>query len=592
MATLASGSRRFLPLALAAALLAAAPALDAQTGSSALPDDDEAIRHVLNRLGFGPAPGDVERVRQLGLDRYIDQQLHPERLDDGALETRLTAFTTLNMSSRQLAEEYFIPALEMRRQQQQAAGPTESMMTPGETAPRPTPPALPQAARVTQQGVQRVAAELMQAKLLRAIESERQLQEVLVDFWFNHFNVFIGKNMVRQYLTEHEREAIRPHVLGSFRDLLGAVAKSPAMLVYLDNWQSSAPAGQADSSEIERRLNDSRLSPAARQRLQQRLRQMRQQARPARGLNENYARELLELHTLGVDGGYGQEDVVGLARILTGWTIDQPRQGGGFVFRAAMHDAGTKTLLGRTFGPSGQAEGEFALDLLASHPSTAKHIATKLAKRFVADEPPASVIERAAGVFLETKGDLRAVVRSIVTSPEFFADDARRAKVKTPLEFVVSAVRATGASVTNAQPLAAALQTLGMPLYGSQPPTGYGMSAQDWVNTGALLGRMNFAVDLVGGGRNLQLGARGQGPNGGARGGTRPDAARRPQQAGPIRIDISTLAPGTDEATRTRVIDALLGGVASDATRQTLKRATSSQQLVALTLGSPEFQRR
>jgi uncharacterized protein (DUF1800 family) len=593
MATLAARSRRLLPLALAAALLALAPTLDAQTDSTALPGDDEAIRHVLNRLGFGPAPGDLERVRQLGLERYIDQQLHPERLDDGALEARLATFTTLNMSSRQLAEEFFIPAQEMRRQQQQAAGRAETQMTPapGDAAPAPARPALPQAARGAQQGVQRVAAELMQARLLRAIESERQLQEVLVDFWFNHFNVFIGKNMVRQYLTEYEREVIRPHVFGSFRDLLGAVAKSPAMLLYLDNWQSSAPAGQGDNSDIERRLNDSRLSPAARQRLQQRLQQMRQQPRPTRGLNENYARELLELHTLGVDGGYGQEDVVGLARILTGWTIDQPRQGGAFVFRAAMHDAGTKTLLGRTFGPSGQAEGEFALDLLASHPSTAKHIATKLAKRFVADEPPASVVERAAGVFLETKGDLRAVVRSIVTSPEFFADDARRAKVKTPLEFVVSAVRATGASVTNAQPLVAALQTLGMPLYGAQPPTGYGTSASDWVNTGALLGRMNFAVDLVAGGRNLQMGARGQGPNAGAGAATRPNAARR-SQAGPIRIDVATLAPGTDDEAQGKAIDALLGGVASDATRQTLARATSSQQLVALTLGSPEFQRR
>jgi uncharacterized protein (DUF1800 family) len=495
------------------------------------------------------------------------------------------------MSSRQLAGEYFVPALEMRRQQQQAAGRAEPQMTPEAAGPAgpPTRPAGAQTVRPARQGVQRVATELMQAKLLRAIESERQLQEVLTDFWFNHFNVFIGKNMVRQYLTEYERETIRPHVLGSFRELLGAVAKSPAMLLYLDNWQSSAPAGQqADTSEIERRLTDSRLSPAARQRLTQRLQQMRQQARPSRGLNENYARELLELHTLGVDGGYTQDDVVGLARILTGWTIDQPRQGGGFIFRTAMHDTGTKTLLGQTFGASGQSEGEFALDLLASHPSTARHVATKLARRFVADEPPAAVIDRAARVFLDTKGDLREVVRSIVTSPEFFAEEARRAKIKTPLEFVVSAVRASDATVVTAQPLVAALQTLGMPLYGSQPPTGYGTSASDWVNTGALLNRMNFAVDLVAGGRNLQVGARGQGPTAAAR----PNAARRPQQAGPVRIDIATLAPGTDSEAQTRVIDALLGGAASGTTRQTLARAESPQQLVALTLGSPEFQRR
>ena len=589
MATLASRSRRFLPLALATALLAVAPALDAQTDSTALPDDEAAIRHALNRLTFGPRPADVERVRTLGLERYVDQQLDPDRVSDAAVDARLHNFSTLAMSSSALAEQYFGPALEMRRMQQAAGGaPPQQPNSTGGAGVRAS-----QVGPGVIQGPQRVMNELMQARVIRAVESERQLQEVLTDFWFNHFNVFVGKNMVRQYLGEYERDVIRPHTLGSFRDLLGAVAKSPAMLLYLDNWQSSAPAEPVDIAEMERRLHNSQLSPAARQRVTERLQQMRQRQRPARGLNENYARELLELHTLGVDGGYTQGDVVALARILTGWTIDQPRQGGGFVFRPALHDAGTKTLLGKTFGPSGQSEGEFALDLLASHPSTAKHIATKLTRRFVADEPPAAVVDRATRVFLQTKGDLREVVRSIITSPEFFAEPARRAKVKTPLEFVVSAVRVSGAAVVNAQPLVAALQTLGMPLYGSQPPTGYGTSASDWVNAGALLGRMNFAVALVEGGRGLQLRGRGQNSDAGtAPAVVRPNAARRPPQPDPISVNVASLAPGTDTFARENVVAVLLGGVASDATRRALERAESPQQLIALTLGSPEFQRR
>jgi uncharacterized protein (DUF1800 family) len=339
----------------------------------------------------------------------------------------------------------------------------------------PPPPSTAQ--RQALDGQRTVASELMQAKLLRAVLSERQLQEVLADFWFNHFNVFVGKGQVRQYLTEYERDVIRPHVLGSFRDLLGAVAHSPAMLFYLDNWQSTSPApALVVSEEMERRLNDPRLTPEQRRQLMNRL-QQRQMQRPAaqqarRGLNENYARELMELHTLGVDAGYTQTDVVELARILTGWTIDQPRAGGSFLFRPAMHDTGTKTLLGSTFGSAGEVEGKHALDLLARHRATARHIAFKLTQRFVADEPPAALVDRAAAVFTSTAGDLREVVRSILTSPEFLGPEFRRAKVKTPLEFVVSAVRSTGATVVNPQPLVAALQNLAMPLYGCQPPTG------------------------------------------------------------------------------------------------------------------------
>jgi len=624
MAHLAPLLRRLAPVAAVLTVASMAVLQAGQTPQTPSPDTDGRIRHVLNRITFGPRPGDMERVRQLGIDGFIDQQLFPERIDDSAVETRLEAFETLELSSAELADRYFEPANRLRRQQQAAAGRAAGAGGPAAVAGRGgrggagqagagapatgaepnmgadgqmTAPAVRAAApsaevQAAQMRARQVTTELMQARLIRAVDSERQLQEVLTDFWFNHFNVFIGKGVVRNYLTEYERDAIRPHVLGSFRELLGAVAKSPAMLFYLDNWQSSAPGERPELTELERRLNDSRLSPAARQRLTARLQQMRP-AQPARGLNENYARELLELHTLGVDGGYTQDDVVALARILTGWTIDQPRQGGGFIFRAATHDTGTKVLLGKTFGPAGQSEGEFALDLLAAHPATARHIAAKLAQRFVADEPSTAVVDRAARVFTDTRGDLRAVVRSIITSAEFYAADVQRAKVKTPLEFLVSAVRATGATITNAQPLIGALQTLGMPLYGSQPPTGYGTAASDWVNTGALLARMNFALDLVEGGRNMRP-AGNNGPNA-----ARQATASAPRQAerngrrpGPVQIDIARLAPGTGPEAQQVVVDALLGGVVSDATRGTLGRAESPTQLVALALGSPEFQRR
>jgi uncharacterized protein (DUF1800 family) len=451
--------------------------------------------------------------------------------------------------------------------------------------------------RQARQAAQSVVNELMQAKMLRAALSERQLEAVLTDFWFNHFNVSVTKGQVRQYLTEYERDAIRPYVFGRFRDMLGAVAHSPAMLFYLDNWQSAGPNTQIIPPDIERRLADSRLRPEQRRRIMDRLADMQRQQpkRPARGLNENYAREIMELHTLGVDGGYTQKDVTELARILTGWTIDRPQQGGAFMFRPQMHDQGTKTFLGVTFRNDGENEGERALDLLAAHPSTARHIAFQLAQRFVADEPPAALVDRAARTFTVTKGDLREVVRTIITSPEFFAEDARRAKVKTPFEFVVSSVRATGAFLADAQPLVTAMRNLGMPLYACEPPTGYSMTADAWVNTGSLLNRMNFAVQLVSGGRIApqQAPARGGAPA------VRPGAANGPGRGrgaqigrGPIAVDLPSLAPDTSEQTRERLIAVLLNGQASTATTTTLARADNPRTLVALALGSPEFQRR
>jgi uncharacterized protein (DUF1800 family) len=454
--------------------------------------------------------------------------------------------------------------------------------------------------------------------------SERQLEEVLVDFWFNHFNVFIGKGQVRQYLTEYERDAIRPYVLGNFRDMLGATAHSPAMLFYLDNFQSRvATTGPQLPPGMQERLSDPRLTPQQRQQIMMRAQQQPLPRKQQGGLNENYGRELMELHTLGVDAGYTQQDVIDVARILTGWTIDRPQQGGGFVYRPQMHDEGTKVVLGKTFKSDGQQEGEHLLDMLAMHPKTAHHIAYKLAQRFVADEPPAELVDRAAKKFLETKGNLREVTRVIITSPEFFDPKYFAAKVKTPLEFVVSAVRATNANVVTALPMVQALQQLGMPLYGAQPPTGYSMTADAWVNTGALVNRMNFAQQLVNGGVPQNMGqnmgpGRGGPGRAGQPGGPPPDGQGPPprpiqgqgqgrgQQAlemqmqrqaqitgrGPLQVDVRALAPDTSEASIDHALETLISGGVSDATRQIIGKATTPQQVVALALGSPEFQKR
>ncbi|MGE5838190.1 MAG: DUF1800 domain-containing protein, partial [Acidobacteriota bacterium] len=603
--------RRPAAFVLAAGLLVLAIGSVSAQRDNAVPakPDAKAITHVLNRIGFGPRPGDVERVQEMGLSAYIDQQLHPERIADPAMDARLTEFETLSMDARVIGQQ-FAMADEMRRmvqrqQAQQAPPPAPKTTDPSTPAAPAVPPRqqLPAEVRLLQMSAQNVTQELMQAKLLRAAMSERQLQEVLTDFWFNHFNVFIGKGQVRQYLTDYEQNVIRPHVLGSFRELLGATAHSPAMLFYLDNFQSASPNQTVTiSPEMERRLNDPRIRPEQRQQIMIRLEQLRRpQQRQGRGLNENYARELMELHTLGVDGGYTQKDVIEVARALTGWTIDQPRGGGGFLFRPQMHDADEKTILGVHFPKGGgQEEGERVLDVLAKHPSTAHHIAFKLAQRFVADEPPKALVDRAAKKFLDTKGDLREVTKLIITSPEFFAAEAYRAKVKTPLEFVVSAIRASGATVVNAQPLVAQMRELGMPLYGCQPPTGYSMTADAWVNTGALLNRMNFAVQLVNGGQQMRamgregrpgfagppqfaagrFGAPGQaGPPGqpGQPGQpAQPPFAPRPrpnqppdgfgfQRPGqlarmPLQIDMNSLAPDTSEATRDKLIQTILSG--------------------------------
>ena len=414
-----------------------------------VPTTEQAVLHALNRLTFGPRPGDVERVRSIGLQAWIDQQLAPSRIDDRALGARLARLDTLALDSRTIQQEYSGPAMVERRRRQLAGNREPGARQPNEVLRKD----------------RQVIADIEEAKLLRAVYSERQLEEVLVDFWFNHFNVFAGKGATRNYLNEYERDAVRPHVLGNFRELLGATAKTPAMLFYLDNW-----------------LNVAESSPGG--------------ASPRRGINENYARELMELHTLGVDGGYTQTDIVNVARAFTGWTI-RPREGSGFMFVPALHDRDEKTVLGRTIKAGGGVDdGEQVLDILAAHPATARYVALKLATRFVSDTPPQALVERAAARFTATRGDLREVTRTIITSPEFFAPEAYRAKVKTPLEFVASALRTTGAEIRNAVPLARELREMGMPLYFCQPPTGYDETASTWVSAGALVSRMNFAVEL------------------------------------------------------------------------------------------------
>jgi len=517
-------------------LLTLMVAVVAISGTAAtFPTDDQAIVHVLGRTGFGPRPGDVERVRSLGIQRYLDEQLHPERINDAPIAARLSGLTTIGLSSRQIAEQYEIPQLEARRQKKQdALGPG-----PGNDSKMPPDP--------SQVRANSVMVELSAQKLLRAVYSERQLQEVLTDFWFNHFNVDARKGADRFLLTEYERDTIRPHVLGRFRDLLGATAKSPAMLFYLDNWMSADPNGpHVDTTMVRPRGGRGRFGgfgmPAA-------PRAQAQNKNGPKGLNENYGRELMELHTLGVDGGYTQKDVTEVARALTGWTIDKPRAGGGFIFNPRLHDPGQKVVLGHVIkAGGGESDGEQVLDILAAHPSTATFIAAKLARRFVSDTPPPALVERAAKRFRDTGGDLREVTRTILTSPEFLSPDAYRAKVKTPFEFVVSALRATGAEVLDARPLVREVQQLGMPLYMCQPPTGYKDTGEAWVNTGALVGRMNLALRLASG------------------------KVKGTQVDGSIAVT--------------------LPGDVSAATRATIAKASDAPQIMALTLGAPEFQRR
>jgi uncharacterized protein (DUF1800 family) len=634
-------------------------------------DDDKRILHVLNRFTFGARPGDVEAVRQMGLEKWFDRQLHPNEIDDSALEARLSPFRTLKMSAREMMENFPPPEVvrmlengrgsmpsdpakraiyesrmyqyEQRQQkkedtnaaqtklqldtpgqaqpdqqmmQDQAAGRKQrepEMLASADTGLLQLPPdqryqTILKMSPAERLGVTRsykgqeamqlldgmspqqretieaivapqlvVGGEVSQAKLLRAIYSERQLDEVMTDFWFNHFNIFINKGQPERYMiTAYERDVIREHALGKFKDLLVATAKSPAMMFYLDNWQSVGPNSelaiygpQGRRAFRRRGVFAPRPQPKANNRRS--------------GLNENYAREIMELHTLGVDGGYTQKDVTELAKVLTGWSIQQPQRGGDFFFNERAHEPGTKYVLGHKIKEHGEDEGMEMLDILAHHPSTARFISKKLAMRFVSDTPPQSLIDRMADTFMKKDGDIREVLRTLFHSPEFWAADAYRAKVKTPLEFVASAVRVSGVDVNNAMPLVQKLNQMGMPLYGMQPPTGYSMKADAWVNSSALINRMNFA---------LQLGS-----------GRMPGIAADPQAL------LRGATPQDNDSALKLLENEILAGDISPQTHAVIEKQMEDPQITrrrlddpaktpnygaiaGLIMGSPEFQRR
>ena len=678
--------------------------------------------HALNRLTFGPRPGDVQRVMAMGVERWIDLQLHPKRIDDSALDARLEPLRTLRMSTKEIAEDFPDPQafnqvmngkrpmptdparraifqvqvarLEERKARKEEAGknaaslsqkavsaPADgSSMTANAASdgtnnsdnsamngaagdamnssggndatmavaapPAKLTPEEKEHARLreeklytdleTQQllslppdqrfkkilnmsteaqvavadslrggktqellegldpkqkeallamnnpaGV--VTGELAQAKLLRAIYSERQFEEVMTDFWFNHFNVFVEKGLDRLMLTSYERDVIRPHALGKFEDLLVATAKSPAMLFYLDNWLSVGP----DSAKA--------LGIPAHHGPYANRYPRPKPGKSASGLNENYGRELLELHTLSVNGGYSQRDVTEAAKVFTGWTIDNPAQGGGFKFDPRMHEPGPKFVLGRRIKPRGAGEGMELLHRLATCPQTAHFISLKLAQRFVSDDPPPALVDRMAKTFLKKKGDTREVLNTLFHSPEFWDDATYRAKVKTPLEFVASAMRATGAEVEDAVPLTRQLNNMGMPLYGAQPPTGYSMKAETWVSSSALLNRMNFALALT------------SGKIKGVKADAAPLAGNGPQATDATltlsTLENSLLAGGVSQQTHDSITGQIEaagkngaqpkpGNKAGARKPADAARPPDVNTIAGLLLGSPEFQRR
>ena len=504
------------PLAAAERLLPAM--VPAAKGRVARLTEEQKMLHLVNRITFGPRPGDVERLRQMGIEKFLDQQLHPETIDDSDVERRLAVLPTIQLASTELYQFYPPgPVVEQRAKEKNGS--------PVFGTPR------------------QITGELVQQKLVRAVSSDRQLQEVMTDFWFNHFNVFAQKDAEQWLLSSYERDVIRPRALGKFRDLLLGVAQSPAMLFYLDNWLSASPdarqprppasrppnarpgspndsmrpAAGADSvAPPPARIPDPKVidetgmkanaqggkpaSPNPQLTMQGPPNPQTPPRPPARkpGINENYARELMELHTMGVDGGYTQKDVQEVARCFTGWTIDRPNQGGGFIFRPWMHDGGAKTVLGVTIPAGGGiSDAERVIEILSRHPSTARFVSTKLCKRFVSDEPPPQLVERVAQVFVRTDGDIREVLRAILTSAEFNSASSFRSKVKSPLELVASAIRAIDGDTNGAPVLNDWLRRMGEPLYLNAAPTGYSEDSSAWMNTGVFLNRLNFGVALT-----------------------------------------------------------------------------------------------
>lgn len=566
--------------------------------------DDQRIVQVLSRLTFGARTGDFDKVKKMGLDAFINQQLDPDSIDNTALIAKLRRLPTLNMATPVIIEQYTPPKPGASPSPAPAKSPDAMSATPPKSiaenslnqvpqlsanasmtamsaemqmsekkdasgtlalqSPKPTPPP---------KNPQMVVTELQRAKLLRAVYSEQQLQEVLVDFWENHFSIFANKDDDRYLLTAFDRETIRPFAMGRFRDLLGATAHSPAMLFYLDNWRSSVPRPYAAKGDKPAGVDG--------------------------GFNENYARELLELHTLGVDGGYTQKDVQEVARCFSGWTIQKPNEQGLFLYRPGLHDDGEKVVLGRRILPGGGiADGERVLDILATHPSTARFIATKLARRLISDDPPPSVIDQAASVFLKTDGSIRETLRTIITSPEFFSPSVYRAKVRSPLEYVAAAMRALNAETDGDRPVLDAISRMGQPLFGRITPDGYPDRADIWLSSGTMVARFNFANALA---TNRLKGT---------------------------KVNVDALLAGVDQADRGAVAERITRlttfGDVSDVTRRALDRvrqtdspaapaepsanvpvgydpkatgpngppATYISELITLLVGSPEFQKR
>jgi uncharacterized protein (DUF1800 family) len=695
--------------------------------AAAAPNDPRRALHALNRLTFGPRPGDLQQVMAMGVDQWIDLQLHPEKIDDSAVNARLEPLRSIRMSTREIAEDFPDPQeinqvmngkksmpsdparravyqvqvarLREQKERKQEAGkgatrepvkltsdrgdesamagkaaavttaspddsaadhgrssdnPTttgamsaetnsanasEATMSRSETSAKPTPeeedearrreeelyadldvlqlPSLPPDQRFKKvlnmspqaqltfadslrggkgqeflEGLTPkqketllamnnpaivVMSELMQAKMLRAVYSQRQLDEVMTDFWFNHFNVFMEKGLDRVLVTSYERDVIRPHALGKFEDLLVATAKSPAMLFYLDNFLSvgpnspqalGLPARPYGRGPYGRRYPPMRPRP--------------NQGKRSSGLNENYGRELLELHTVSVNGGYSQHDVTEVAKVFTGWTIDKPAEGGSFKFDPRTHEPGTKYVLGHKIKPKGEGEGLEVLHRLATSPQTAHFISLKLAQRFVADDPPPALVDRMAHTFLKKKGDIREVLSTLFHAPEFWDDASYRTKMKTPLEFVASAVRATGAEVEDALPLSRQLNNMGMPLYSAQPPTGYSMKAETWVSSSALLNRMNFALALTSGKiKGVKVDAAHVGAANPA-----PDV-----DAALSALEASLIPSGISKQTHDSIA-AQVTGDKNGARKPDTVRPSDASTIAGLLLGSPEFQRR
>jgi uncharacterized protein (DUF1800 family) len=475
-------------------------------GSNPALTGDRRIIHLLNRAGFGPRPGDLEKVRRMGVERYLEVQLQPSKIDDALVDSKLKDLKTLTMTSAELMMNY-------PRPRENAEFNERNVADKKARSAFADPEQRREMEEMGLNGPRKVIGELAQAKVLRAVHSERQLYEVMVDFWSNHFNVFAAKGANKWLTTPHDRDVIRRHAMGKFKELLMATAKSPAMLFYLDNWMSTDPNATFDLSNFRelRRKSDFRKDLSSFRRLRPENREMMSEGddqklarkvgpgkgKQKRGLNENYARELMELHTLGVDGGYTQKDITEVARCFTGWTIARPRQVGEFFFARVLHDDGEKTVLGQKIeAGGGMRDGERVFDLLVRHPSTARFIATKLTRRFVADAPPPYLVDRVAEVFRKTDGDIPAMLRSIFTSPEFNSSESYRAKIKTPFELVVSAIRAVGAETDGGVPILKAVAQMGEPLFLCQPPTGYADTAEAWLNTGALLHRLNFGLAL------------------------------------------------------------------------------------------------